>query len=116
MTQFTKMMAGTAKAQGRTALGKQGAKLAAKHVSKAAAKTVTRTLASPWLLVGDVVEFGTEKAARALDCDETTVTVVSKGAGLVTCLGAGAAAAGPPGILVGAGLWAAGQAFDFLFG
>jgi hypothetical protein len=109
------MFAGGVKGQVRRAAGRTGAKAVSKAISKTAGKTLARTAASPWLFASDAVEIATERIARHANYSDRTARNLSKGTGATTAIAVGAIVGGPAGAAAGAGLWALGEAIDWLF-
>lgn len=88
----------------------------AKHVSKVAARSGARLTArtaarvvSPWLLVADIAQLGTEVVVSHRGADQDTAERTAQRVGLGASAGIGALAAGPLGALAGVGLWITGE-------
>jgi len=88
-------------------------KALAKGSSKLGAKGMTRA-ATPWLLLADLAQLGTEIAASNTGADPKSAELVGQGVGLVGSVGIGAAVGGPMGAGVGFGLWLFGEAVGSL--
>ena len=78
------------------------------------AKAIARA-ATPWLLVADVVQLGTEVAASNMGADPDNAEMVGRGVGLLGSVGIGAAVGGPIGAGVGFGLWLFGEVIGSVF-
>jgi hypothetical protein len=103
------------KAVGRSILEKEGAKVAARTISKAAGKAVAKTAGNPLMFIADGVEIATEYGAREFGCDKTTAKTVGKGAGLAASVGIGGAIGGPVGAVAGVAVWGFGELIGLAF-
>jgi hypothetical protein len=100
----------------RMVVRQAGPKVLLEAGCKTAAKTVARTAASPWLLVADGAELGTEKLCQCFDVEPQTARRAGKAVGLATSVGVGAAVGGPVGAGVGAAVWGIGEVIGKIFG
>lgn len=66
-------------------------------------------VATPWLVMADVAQLGTEFVAAKLGADPERAEEVGRGAGLAGSVGIGGLVGGPLGAGVGLGLWALGE-------
>lgn len=92
------------------------AKLKTRQRFNAAAKLGSRILsgrlaksATPWLIVADVAQLGTEVTASSRGVEPTQALRAGQVVGLSASIGIGAIAAGPLGAIAGAGFWAVGE-------
>ena len=84
------------------------AKVVVRSGGKLAARTVMRA-ASPWLLIADIAQLGTEMAVSQCGTDKEQAERTAQVVGLGASVGIGAAVAGPFGLIAGAGLWFVGE-------
>ncbi|MCS6851022.1 MAG: lecithin retinol acyltransferase family protein [Gemmataceae bacterium] len=90
------------------------ARAAAGPASRAAAKSIARA-ATPWLLLGDALQLGTEVLASTHGADPDDAALIGRGVGLASSATIGFACGGPVGALVGVGLWGFGEFVGSLF-
>ena len=98
------------------------AKMMARHSHRQAARRVTQLAsrrlsktATPWLVLADVAQLGSEVAASNRGLNSRQSQQVGRAVGLGTSIGIGALAGGPPGVLFGVGMWAFGEAAGSVF-
>ena len=87
---------------------KVAGKFIAKNSAKIATKAATRA-ATPWLIVSDIAQAGTEIVSSNIGVNESGAEVAGQTVGAVTSIGIGALAGGPIGAAVGAGVWLFGE-------
>jgi len=83
-------------------------KVFVKNGAKATAKTFARA-ATPWFLLADAAQFGTEVVATKLGANDARAETSGQVVGMGASVGIGAAVAGPAGAAAGLGLWVVGE-------
>jgi hypothetical protein len=80
----------------------------ARRMTQLASKRLAKS-ATPWLMLADVAQLGTEVAASNRGFNSRQSQQAGQAVGLGASAGIGALTAGPPGALVGVGMWAFGE-------